>query len=170
MNKLISINLNFKKCNPVWSLDLNTHQVTSMPTSNNIWQYTFKGVFSVHGIFDYRHWQNSFTWAILWRLLSASTEKFNTLLSVTQEEWGSCCLLWCKSKGNFVWFLRWYQDVVDFIMASHSGPRVAALARSWPCSGVLWCLLRGYHSVLLVIRTSSLCVMGQSKPQVKRLW
>lgn len=141
-----------------------------MPTSNNIWQYTFKGVFSVHGIFDYRHWQNSFTWAILWRLLSASTEKFNTLLSVTQEEWGSCCLLWCKSKGNFVWFLRWYQDVVDFIMAAYSGPRVAALARGWPCSGVLWCLLRGYHSVLLVIRTSSLCVMGQSKPQVKRLW
>lgn len=96
--------------------------------------------------------------------------KFNTLLSVTQKEWGSCCLLWCKSKGKIVWFLRWYQDVVDFIMAGHSGPRVAALAGGWPCSGVLWCLLRGYHSVLLVIRTSSLCVMGQSKPQVKRLW
>lgn len=82
----------------------------------------------------------------------------------------TCCLLWCKSKGNFVWFLRWYQDVVDFIMAAHSGPRVAALAGGWPCSGILWCLLRGYYSVLLVIRTSSLCVMGQSKPQVKRLW
>lgn len=80
-----------------------------------------------------------------------------------------CCDV--NPKEFFLWFPRWYQDVVDFIMAAHSGPRrVAALARGWPCSGVLWSLLRGYHSVLLVIRTNSVCVMGQSKSQVKRLW
>lgn len=119
---------------------------------------------------SYRHWQE-FHLSNHEGLLSASTEKFNTLWRWHKARMRVLLVVCDVTSKEFLWFLWWYHNVVVLTVASN-GPWVVALASGRSRGIVLWRLLCGGTAWLLVFGTDSICSVGhsRSRSKVKRLW